>query len=316
MLIYRRSLEVANAAAKDDPKGNVALQTVSFDDQGRVAATDGHLWLRVAALVNEPDLFTSERLAELSPLRAESAVLPSAVVKDFNAACKRGGHDHLVVSSGEDGQTTLATVDGKTTRTFLVKPGEQPFPAVDKTIPAKPVALRVLLSTDLLKKLIGTLRGLGASSVEFHFYSPIEPIRIGARGLIGKELCAIDGAVMPMRDDASPEPEPSRPPKDDTQVELTDVSTGEVLFKGSAEQFQAAAHRAASADATGTMADDPAADEWDDGDEQNPNTVAAAAETTEDAKDEEQPEPARQPRRRHADSKSAAKAKQAGGKKR
>jgi hypothetical protein len=200
MLIYRKCLEIANAVENENPKGNVALQTVFFDEQGRVAATDGHLWLRVAALVNEPDLFTADALSDLSPLRAESIVLPSSVVKDFNAACKRGSVDQFVISGGEDGQTVLASVDGKTTRTFLIKPGEVPFPNVEKTIPTKPPMVKVILGVDVLRKLLGVVKGCGGKSVNFTIYGDEEPIAVSARGVLGESaICEIDGAVMPMR---------------------------------------------------------------------------------------------------------------------
>jgi len=60
------------------------------------------------------------------------------------------------------------------------------------------------------------------------------------------------------------------------------------------------------------------ADEWEDGDERNPSTAAAAAIDDDPLKDDdptrnepaEEPEPARQPTRRHADRSTAAKAKQ------
>lgn len=245
MLIHRVGLEIANAGEKEDPKGNAALQTVCIDDKGQVSACDGLMWLRMGALVDEPDLFTTDELADLHPMRADRATLPIGVVRDFNAACKRGKSvDQVVVSSDEAGQTTLATADGKTTRTFLVKPGEAVFPNVDATLSKKPPMARVLLSVDLLRKLLRTLKSCDAKSVAFTIYGPADPIRIDANCMVDENKKLIEGAIMPMRDaDAQEQPEKSTARVDDTHVSLTDTETGEVLFEGSGADLTAVASR-------------------------------------------------------------------------
>jgi hypothetical protein len=231
MLIYRTALEIAHAALKEnEDEARFSLASVQLDDRGRICATDGHLWLRLAALVNEPDLFTVDQLAELQCLRAESVVLPSEVVKDFNSACKRKGIDQIVVSVN-DGLATLATADGKVKRSFEIKPEVRPFPNIERAVPQRPENT-VVLSVDLLRKLVKVLRAVDAGWVRLTFDERLgtNPIGVSAECILGNSqgstMCAIDGAIMPMRD---PKTEPDwddrvddkSPPVDSTQPSLS-----------------------------------------------------------------------------------------------
>jgi hypothetical protein len=254
MLIARVGLEIANSAQKEDPKGgDNRLCVVQVDDRGRVAASDGHHWLRMDALVREPDLFLADRLADLQPLRAESAMLASDVVKDFNGACKLSRAEQVVLCTDDVGTPTLCTIDGKATRTFLVTKREQlPFD-FDKLSrhDGQPV-LSVTLSIDLLRRMLKTLSALGAETVKMTYWDWQSVIDIRAISLDPVTMGAvIDGGLMPMRDpDATvqsaklptndPPPAPATPLLDNADQEANDQTAvelrsadGTVLFSGS-----------------------------------------------------------------------------------
>lgn len=208
MLIHRIGLAIAGAAAKIDPKSNDnRFAAVLIDDRARLAATDGHLWLRMDAQCREPDLFIADKLSDLSPMRAETVVLPSDVLQDFEGACDKSGAEQIVVCRDDVGQATLATIDGKTTRTFLVTPKEQAFPDLDRVSRHDGLPLvKITFGIDVLKKLIRTLAACSAEQVQFTIWDPVSVVNVRA---IAREAevfgNVIDGGLMPMRTPDDPD---------------------------------------------------------------------------------------------------------------
>jgi hypothetical protein len=200
MLIQRIGLEIAAAAQQSDGKGggDNRLQAVYFDDDGRVLASDGHLLVRMRALTKEPDLFLTERLAMLEPMRAISGILPADVVLDFNRACKKAGCEQIVLSTDDDGKVTLCTVDGKATRTFLVEQKEiaQPLNFEKLLEPAIGQKQQITFSVELLQKLLKVLAACGAGSVRLAITAATDPVHFRARSIDGE----VEGVVMPMHD--------------------------------------------------------------------------------------------------------------------
>ena len=202
MLIHREALELAKNAAVSDDGVAFATTCVNVDEDGRVMVTDVRHWLRMSAAVDEPNLF--DELADKGAgVASDGPVLvPAEVMQAFNAAMKKKSKagmpvPHVVVSQ-RDGEITLASSDGKTKRAFRFDPVEGvQYPSLDRTVIAHEPVKSVLLSVELLHKIVRALRNCGAESVRLGLpSSPIGPISLSAETLTGR----IDGAFAPMRD--------------------------------------------------------------------------------------------------------------------
>jgi len=271
MLIQRIGLEIARAAGTD-PKADDRFKSVYIDEDGRVTATDGHLWLRMDALTREPDLFVTDRLADLQPMRAEMAILPSDVVQDFVSACKQADAEQIVLCKDDEGKATLATIDGHATRTFLVNPREHALIDFDKVSrhDGQP-AVRVCLSIDVLRKLLSTLKACGARTVTMKIWDPASVINIETKSYDADCFAnAIVGGIMPMREpdtDTTPQqpsklpstadtPEPPPGPLESmmtdaepkADVTIKNMATGEMVFSGTSDELTELAHRARQKD--------------------------------------------------------------------
>jgi len=193
MLIHREALALANNAT-DESDGRYCLQFVKIEKNGTVVVTDGHHFLRMKALVDEPSLLDAMLPAEQRE-NAADALVPADVLTSFAAAIKKmDDKAHVVISTNKD-TITLASTDGICERTFVSKPPDLPFPDVNKVAQKKP-AVTVVLSVELLTKVLRTLKAAGATSVKFGIKDDVSPIGLNAF----TEAGLIDGAIMPMRE--------------------------------------------------------------------------------------------------------------------
>lgn len=201
MLIHREALELARNASVDGDGVPFTITCVHITPDGAVTATDGHHFLRMNAVANEPNLFDEIAEKGTEPLEAP-VLIPADVVKAFNAAMKKRKSKkgmpvpHVVVAQKKD-RITLASSDGKTVRTFLMEAIDPnlTFPDVDRVF--RPVTRSVVLGVDLLSALLKTLKSCGATGVKLGFpEGEAEAISVSAH----TETGLIDGAIMPMRE--------------------------------------------------------------------------------------------------------------------
>lgn len=251
MLIHREALELAKNAAPVGDGVPFTITCVNITEDGAVTVTDGHHWLRMKAAADEPNLF--DEIAEDGTDALDGPVMiPAEVVQAFNAAmkkkkAKKGMPIPHVIVAQQDDRVTLRSSDGKTTRTFLMEAVDVnlKYPDVEKTILSHAPTHHIILSVDLLSKMVRALKACKAPNLHLGLPAdPTAPIHVSAF----TETGSIDGALMPMRgpDSTQPAPESVELPSgvDDTHVSLTDTATGEVLFEGTGAEFQAAAHQA------------------------------------------------------------------------
>src|SRR5688500_18042434 len=110
MLIHREALALANNAT-DESDGRYCLQFVKIEKNGTVVVTDGHHFLRMKALVDEPSLLHAMLPAEQRE-NAEDALVPADVLTSFAAAIKKmDDKAHVVISTTKE-TITLASTDG------------------------------------------------------------------------------------------------------------------------------------------------------------------------------------------------------------
>ncbi len=221
MLIYRQGLEIQGAALTPEEAGTeqkFQLTSLLITPDGTVVGCDGHLWLRMQALAKTPDadLFTEQQRAALPELLPGPVMVPADVAKAFLAASKRkakkGQKPQQIVVAVKDGQVTLATADGKTRRTFVIEPGELPFPAFpafERTIPRGAPRVRVELGVEKMLKVLTTLKRCGVGCVELILRRDDEPIRLAARTYIDDSECIVDGVLMPLRSDKRDDVDPT-----------------------------------------------------------------------------------------------------------
>jgi len=201
MLIHREALELAKNAAKEVDGIPFSISCVNITPDGAVVVTDGLHWLRMKATADEPSLF--DELAERDTVElAEDVLIPAEVALAFNAAMKKhkpkkGQQAPNVVVAQQDQRVTLRSSDGKTTRSFLMDAihVERSFPDVDRTVLAHQPDRHIILSLDLLARLVRTLRACKAGSVTLGLpIDPTAPISLSCY----TEAGPIDGAIMPM----------------------------------------------------------------------------------------------------------------------
>lgn len=202
MLIHREALELARNAAANEEGTPFSITCVYVSEDGAATVTDGHLWLRMKAAVDEPSLFDELAQPGAGADSDGPVLVPADVMAAFNAAMKKrkktkdGPVPHVVVSK-VNSHITLSSSDGKTRRTFLIDDvGDVKFPDVDKTVKRQPTR-HVVLGVDLLISMLRTLKACGAPAVKLGL--PDEensPITLSATCESGP----IDGAVMPMRE--------------------------------------------------------------------------------------------------------------------
>lgn len=218
MLIYRQGLEIQGAALTPEEAGTeqkFQLTSILITPDGTVVGCDGHLWLRMQALAKTPDadLFTEQQRAALPELLPGAVMVPADVAKAFLAASKRktkkGQKPQQIVVAVKDGQVTLATADGKTRRTFVIEPGELPFPNFERTIPRGTPRVRVELGVDKMLKVLTTLKRCGVGCVELIMRRSDEPIRLTARTFIDDSECIVDGVLMPLVGDKHEDIDPT-----------------------------------------------------------------------------------------------------------
>lgn len=226
MLIRLEALELfANAGSADD-SDRYGLHMLQVRPDGSVVVTDGTALLRIHAAVEEPGLFDALLPAEERGYEGE-VLIDATDARDFKAACKKalkragrksvadGGEPvHVVVARIDDG-LTLGTADGIVERRFVIKQdSDLKYPDVDRVMPTD-TTRHILVSVDLLLKMLKTLKRLRVPSVRLGLTDRANrPITIEADSLAGK----IDGCLMPMRDEEHKE-EP---------LETVDTSTGEI----------------------------------------------------------------------------------------
>jgi hypothetical protein len=203
VLIYRTGLEIHGIAADPEEKSKYQLESVLIAPDGRMTACDGRAFLRICALANEPDLFTEEALGLLPGEELERPVtVPADVLKAFLAASKRkrkkGQKEQQIVIAMKEDAITLATVDGKTKRTFLIDSDPVNYPAVDKTCPKRTPTAQLILGVEEMLRMLTTLRRLGASSFECSYFAPGAALRVTAKTWMDDNQVVIDGALMPM----------------------------------------------------------------------------------------------------------------------
>jgi len=204
MLMHREALELAKNASDVGDGVPFTTSCVNITPDGALVVTDGHHFLRMKAIVDEPSLFDGLAVQDTEELDGP-VMIPADVAVSFNAAMKRrkvvkdAPVPHVVVAQA-DGQVTLRSSDGKTTRKFQLDAMDPNlvYPDVDKVVSGihAPVR-RVLLGVDLLAKVLRVLKSCKAESVAFGFPEDEHgPITINAFTKTG----LIDGAIMPQRD--------------------------------------------------------------------------------------------------------------------
>lgn len=211
MLIRLEALELAANAADDNVGSDFALNAIQVKGDGSVVVTDGTQMLRIRAAASEPGLFDA-----LLPVEErgydEDVLVDAADAKDFKAACRKalkkagkkrvedGGEPVHVVIAKIDDSLTLATQDGIVERRFVIKQSvDAKYPDVTRVIPTD-VSREIVVSIDLLLKMLRTLKRLRCGSVRLGLTNnPNKPITVSALSLAGE----IDGCLMPMRDDSA-----------------------------------------------------------------------------------------------------------------
>lgn len=192
MLIHREALALASNA-NEESDGRYCLNFVKVTKEGHVIGCDGHHFLRIKAKVDEPSLLDA-MLPQATEEDTADAMIPADVLASFAAGIKKMDKNaHVVISTTED-RITLASTDGICERTFVSKPPDLPFPDVDKALQPRPV-VTVMLSIDLLIKMLRTLKLCGATSVSLGVKDEESPIGISTFCDSGP----IDGSIMPMR---------------------------------------------------------------------------------------------------------------------
>jgi len=191
MLIHREALNLANNAA-DENSDRYCIKFVQITKDGHVVATDGHHFLRIKALVDEPSLLDA-LMPEDKRDNAVDALVPADTLQSFAAAVKKVDANAHVVIAAENGTITLATADGVTERTFVTKPPDLPFPDVAK-VTRETSEKTLTLGVELMMRLLRTLKACGASSVTLGVNDAESPITVAAFCDSGP----IDGAIMPM----------------------------------------------------------------------------------------------------------------------
>ena len=193
MLLERRALEVARLCLAPDENVSPVATHVFIDEDGRVAATDGHCLLRVDGTPQEEPTLFMERLEGVD--LSEGMAIPGDVVSDFLRAW---GGEQVVVNRA-DGKATLASADGQTSRLFEVAQGPTAPPKFESMLRANP-DVTVMLDLKLLQKVLATLKAMGATTVRLGISGAEKPILVHAqaRNDRGHEA-QVEGVVMPMR---------------------------------------------------------------------------------------------------------------------
>lgn len=195
MLIHREALALAkNANAESD--GRFCLNFVRVTKEGHVIACDGHHFLRIKAKVDEPSLLDA-MLPQVQDAELEDtdALIPADVLTAFAAAIGKMDDKAHVVIATTDATITLASTDGICERTFVSKAPDLPYPDVERVTQRHPV-VEVVLSVELLTKIVRTLKACGATSIRLGVKDADSAVGINAFCDSGP----IDGSIMPMRD--------------------------------------------------------------------------------------------------------------------
>jgi hypothetical protein len=232
MLIRLEALELAANVGDSDASDRYGLNYIQARPDGSVVATDGTQLLRIQAKAEEPTLFDAELPEDERGFEGE-VLIEAGEAKDFKSACRKAlkrlgkAHEptHVVIARDGD-DLTMATADGIVTRRFTIRQPDAPnFPAVDRLLADTSERREIILSVDLLIKMLRTLRRLDVKCVRLGLSEEANSaIYLRAESKTG----VIDGALMPMHDKTTVSADDAKP-FDDHSAEIVDTSTGEVL---------------------------------------------------------------------------------------